>query len=212
MELEPTSAFSDDEDGVLAQQAMNEWVDEVNRLLGGSTRRPGQPTSPASDASGSSRTSARKHQQRQSYRIKLPTTPPALTGYRSPLTPSSESSASSAHWLLPGRPSPCPPDCTSGTPGTRPGSRPEVKWRRYQAPLPRQPSPPTIPLPDRPLPDDVPLDAVEGCDLFLPPYLTYEAPKKLPVYLSESQVPDKLVPATHHGMGFLLRAQRGLGP
>ncbi|WFD18789.1 hypothetical protein MCAP1_001000 [Malassezia caprae] len=183
---EPHSAFSDDEEELEAQQAMEEWVDEVNRLLGGEARRDTPRRKPKEAPK-------RLHGHKRTLSSVPPLPPIAEVGTR----PTSLFGAPTmTQWLTPMRSPPRPPQTDAeghsapSTSDSETRSRsdhterlPAVKWRRYYQPLPSPRTPPTEPLPPRPAAQEVPVDIESRPGSLLPSYLTYSSPTQLPAYI-----------------------------
>lgn len=177
------SAFSDDEEEQEVQQAMEEWVDEVNRLLGGEARRETPRRKPKE-------TPKRAHSHKRTVPSGSPLSSISEVDVQAPAP--STNAPSLAQWLTPMRSPPRPPqDAESKNTSevrSEPSHRrsagtealPAVKWRRYYQPVPPPPSPPTDPLPARPTADEVPVDIESRPSSLLPSYLTYSAPTQLP--------------------------------
>lgn len=151
---EPVSVWSDDElDPSETQRAMDEWVSEVNRFLGGSARRADGKRPPKST------TRPKKTAPPE------PSTPP--TPRASPRTPKH-----SPRWGMLASTSPSTPRPTPSTPSLHGSSGPPTPtvFRPYtpQTPLtprpssrpslPPRPFPPITPPPERPAPTDIPED------------------------------------------------------
>ena len=187
---EPKSAFSDDEEEENAKRAMEEWIDEVQTLLGGTAR--GSPSrnmkkSRPSSLFKSSRLaylgSSPVNKLDRGARHLVPSTPVLQT-----TPPMSYSPSLTSLWFTPGRSPPTPetPDPVPDNPTIHrhPYSSPIVPWRRYLGPLPERPPPPTEPLPERPLAPDVPVDVdsdIERPSPMSSPTNQYTSP--LPTYL-----------------------------
>lgn len=194
--IDPVSAWSDDEDdSAEALRAMDEWVDEVNRLLGGTARRPASSAvvKPSVRQNPCSPPTPLRFRN-----ISFPTSPISERGVPSPLTPISESSPCMVHRLTPGRSPPVPPrpgKSVQTLPSTNfsKSVRPEVPWRRYQPPLPPQTIPPCVPLPDRPMADDVPLDMEDPRTSVHLPYIVTTPTKTLPSYLRSTATTRPIV-------------------
>lgn len=170
------SAFSDDEEEMEAQHAMEEWIDEVNLLLCGMPKHAAKQkqttvskcnrrsvllsslSSPVPNKAA--KTATRRHSG-------TPPSKPKLLQH-----PGSISPDMATKWFKPGR-SPPPPkaDSPTSTPSSPLSSKqqitpPSVPWRPYVVPLPERPEPPTIPLPERPPATDVPVEADDSCDAY----------------------------------------------
>lgn len=145
---EEVSAWSDDEgDAHDAQQAMDEWVGEVNRFLGGSAR--------TSDRGGTATPKARPRPSSQRSSRIMPD---------SPRTPRSERRGGFRS------PSHSPPT-TPRAPPTPPVFRPYDRSKTLTSPpptarpqVPPRLSPPSLPLPSRPAASDVPEDVSSESD------------------------------------------------
>lgn len=179
-EGEPISAWSDDEsETVQAQRALDEWVEEVNRFLGGSPR--------ASEPSGRGNETLRS-KNRTSPKLTGPTRIPAQRAQKPKLSPT-------RLWL--GNLTVGLQDASSSPTATRRSSGPltPIPFRPYEppkvtppnirnrGPLPPQKPPPTVPLPARPraqdVPDDVSTDEEEGCQtpMLVPPSASLNFPE-----------------------------------
>ena len=187
------SAFSDDEEEVEAQRAMEEWIDEVNLLLCGLPKHAskqkqttvskrnrgsvllGSLSSPVPNKAAA--TATRRHSGTPSSRPKLLHHPGSI------------SPDAAAEWFKPGR---SPPPPKAGSPVLKPSSpllpeqpvtSPLVPWRRYVVPLPERPEPPTIPLPERPPATEVPVDMEDWYDAYSLPSPGPSRLSPLPTYL-----------------------------
>lgn len=162
-----------------AQRAMEEWMDEVNLLLCGMPKHANKQkqtavskrnrrslplgSQPSHVPNKATTTATRRHSG-------TPPSKPILLQH-----PGSISPDMAAKWFKPGR-SPPPPKADSPVPtlssplsSKQEISLPSVPWRRYVAPLPERPEPPTIPLPGRPPATDVPVDTENTCDDYSSP-------------------------------------------
>lgn len=145
---EEVSAWSDDEgDAGDAQKAMDEWVGEVNRFLGGSAR--------TSDRGGTATPKARPRPSSQRSSRIMPD---------SPRTPRSEKRGG---FRSPSHSPPTTPHAPQTPPVFRPYDGPKTltsppPTARPQVP-PRLP-PPVLPLPSRPAASDVPEDVSSESD------------------------------------------------
>lgn len=151
---EPVSVWSDDEsDTILTQQAMDDWVSEVNRFLGGSPRQ--------SESPGGSKPGGRERGKSSPKEVGSPHTPRA-----SPRTPK----CSPNYGLLGGKTRMS--NSHMGTPPSQVSSGPPTPtmFRPYtprtpvsvgptsRSSLPPRPPPPITLPPVRPIPNDVPED------------------------------------------------------
>lgn len=165
---------------------MEEWVDEVNRLLGGEQRRE----SPKRHPKEGPKRATRGHKRTISSVSPLfsiaemdlsaetigmrgaPTLAQWLTPMRSPPRPPQENDTGNRQWSF--------TDASHQHLSKDPLDVPPVKWRRYYQP----PSPPLVPPhPSRPTADDVPADLESRPSSLLPSYLTYSPPTQLPAHI-----------------------------
>ena len=181
------SAFSDDEEELEAQQAMEEWIDEVNRLLGGEARRETPRRKPKMT----------QHKHGHKHMISSVSPLSSIAEMDAPGPTGAVGAPTMAQWLTPMRSPPRPPKkedtaCREASSASGEWSEihssganspPAVKWRRYYQPLPSPPTPPTEPLPARPTAEEVPSDIESRPGSLLPSYLTYSSPTQLPAHI-----------------------------
>lgn len=132
---EPVSAFSDDDEEVEAEAALEEWIDEIETLLGGVPRKK-EPKKEPKKEQARERAPMQDDTKRQSWLRQL-------VGSRD---------------LGPAKPPPPqPPAPVHRTPPAALLAL-QAEIRAEAPPLPPRCPPPCIPLPNRPIPLDVPTD------------------------------------------------------
>lgn len=166
---------------------MEEWVDEVNRLLGGEARHEAPRRRPKE-------VPKRLH----GHKCTISSVSPLSSIAEVDVRPTTLSYAPTmTQWLTPMRSPPRPPQADATEIRTVPStsdrknrrhsagcqSPPAVKWRRYYQPQPSPPTPPTESLPARLATEEVPTDIESRPCSLLPSYLTYSPPTQLPAHI-----------------------------
>ena len=209
------STWSEDEEEVDAQRAMEEWVNEVDRLLGGTSRRA------ASAASTPSRSVSRSEFPAELSPVRTPTCARLSRSPGRKISAPSVNKTSPPLAFTPQRSAPTPPVTTSNSPVTPTKASdmlPMVPWRKYQSPatdearasagkpspvspiilsakaLPPSKPPPLAPLPERPLVHDVPVDTDDD-EARSPEVLPQPAPALTSLYFHQLDacVPMRIV-------------------
>lgn len=169
---DPVSAFSDDDEEVEAEAALEEWIDEIETLLGGAPRKKEPKKEPKKEL--------KKEQVRERVPVQDDTKRQSwlrqLVGGRDP-SPAKPAAPAVPH---PVPLSPPPPRLSAPVRRTPPAALLALQAEiRAEAPQPPQPPlpplpplpprcpPPCIPLPNRPIPLDVPTDC-DSASLYTP--------------------------------------------